>query len=1238
MITLRRLTVGEGFRYLMESIAVGDGRPEQDSPLTRYYAESGTPPGIFLGGGLADLDGGRGVAHGSQVTEDQLKNMLGLIVDPVSGEPLGGPLHRPRATMQERIDRAISRLPAGLSGPMREAAEAKIRADEAEREAKRPTPVAGFDLTFSPTKSVSVAWALADEGTKAVIYECHRRAIDYVLAYAEREVFHSRSGRAGVVQEDITGVVAASFTHWDSRAGDPQLHDHVVIWNRARSASDGQWRTLDSRGLYKSTVMLSELHQGVLADLLTAALGVGWDETTTRQGMAKCEISGVPVDLMAEFSQRRAAIDGKLDELVAQFTERHGRPPTSTERIRLAQQATLETRQAKQHRSLAELSDSWRERAAGYLDDEPVAFVTSLKDRNDLPLLRADDLPDELLGDLAGLAAQLVTERHSTFSRANILAEVHRQLHGVRFASPDDRMAVAERTADLALGAALQITPPELHHTPARFRRMDGTSRLRPKGHHLYTTPALLDAEARLFEAGRQTSGPVVPVAVVAAVTEANLPGRDYALSIDQALAVEKIATSGRLLDVLVGPAGTGKSTTMAGLRATWEAEHGPGSVVGLAPSSAAAEVLADELGIETENTAKWLTEHRRNPARMAERDRLRDTPAPAGGERSAAAGLVRTPEGSTSRLDRLDAEIDRWSFHPGQLVIIDEASLAGTFALDELMSAVADAGAKLLLVGDPAQLSAVEAGGAFASLVRDRDDLPPTLTDVRRFSADWEKAASAELRLGSERAVAAYENHGRVVGGGRDELLDAAYRAWKADVDAGLSSLMIAGDAATVAELNQRARADRVEAGAVEADGLTLAGGSVAGVGDEVVTRQNNRLLAAGRSHVKNGDRWVVAATNDDGSMVVRRIGRGGEVVLPADYVAEHVELAYATTAHRAQGRTVDTAHALVSPLTSREVLYVSATRGRESNRLYVDTAYDPDPATSHGNTEPTTARQVLAGVLSQVGADRSATESWRAEWDRAESIPVLHDEYLTLAAEAQRVRWDALLASSGLTDDELAVVRSSEAIGPLFASFREAEARGLDPAVEFPAIVAAGSLTGADDPAAVLHARMVAHTRAQGSRRQAATNLVAGLIPRAAGVTNLDMERALVERDRAIEARARATLAEALERRAASVRRLGRPPTDPALRVEWERAATTVAAYRELWGLTGQPTVIGTERSVSSVEQLAHYRRASTAVLRAIELSKLGAEAPVEQPSEAPAQPAVTVAPEAAQEGIEL
>ncbi len=151
--------------------------------------------------------------------------------------------------------------------------------------------------------------------------------------------------------------------------------------------------------------------------------------------------------------------------------------------------------------------------------------MAGLSDRNDLPLLRAGDLADEILADAAGVAVRKVAERRATFSRANILAEVHRQFQGVRFASPDDRIAVAERTADLAVGQSLLISVPELHYTPERLRRADGTSRFRAKGHEIYTTAILIEAEARLLEAGRETDGPTVATGTVAAVTGATTAG-----------------------------------------------------------------------------------------------------------------------------------------------------------------------------------------------------------------------------------------------------------------------------------------------------------------------------------------------------------------------------------------------------------------------------------------------------------------------------------------------------------------------------------------------------------------------------------------------------------------------------------------------------------------------------------------------------------------------------------------
>lgn len=164
----------------------------------------------------------------------------------------------------------------------------------------------------------------------------------------------------------------------------------------------------------------------------------------------------------------------------------------------------------------------------------------------------------------------------------------------------------------------------------------------------------------------------------------------------DQAAALASVAVSGRVVDVLVGPAGAGKTTAMNALRRAWEASHGAGSVVGLAPSAVAAQVLADDLGIAIENTAKWWTTHQHTSA----------------------------------------------TFDAGLLVIIDEASLAGTLSRDRITQAAEEVGAKVLLVGDFAQLQSVDAGGGFSLLIHDRHDAPE-LVDVHRFTHAWVKTAS---------------------------------------------------------------------------------------------------------------------------------------------------------------------------------------------------------------------------------------------------------------------------------------------------------------------------------------------------------------------------------------------------------------------------------------------------------------------------------------------------------------
>ena len=203
-------------------------------------------------------------------------------------------------------------------------------------------------------------------------------------------------------------------------------------------------------------------------------------------------------------------------------------------------------------------------------------------------------------------------------------------------------------------------------------------------------------------------------------------------------------------------------------------------------------------------------------------------------------------------------------------------------------------AGAKMLLVGDPYQLSAVETGGAFG-LLASRSDAP-TLTVVRRFidpdgtRRTWEERSAAGLRAGDESALAAYREHDRIAGGERDDMTDSAYSAWLADTRAGLSSLLIAADNASVRALNERARADMIAAGTVDQSSVvTLHDGSAVGAGDRIVTRTIDRHLSDGSAtrgrhdgrtdgFVRNGQQWSVERrARRDGSLVVRLLDARG-------------------------------------------------------------------------------------------------------------------------------------------------------------------------------------------------------------------------------------------------------------------------------------------------------------------------------------------------------------------------
>jgi conjugative relaxase-like TrwC/TraI family protein len=968
------MSLGTGYEYLMSSVARGDGAAPSSQPLTRYYLESGTPPGRFLGTGLAGLADGAGVAIGTEVSEDALWHLLGMMSDPVTGKPLGRrPLRLPTPLRQRLADR-IASLPASLSSVDRAAAEAAITVEEQRREARIGRAVAGFDLTFSVPKSVSVLWALADAGTQATIHQAHRDAIDLALAWAEQNVAFTRVGAGGRVQVPVSGLIGAAFDHWDSRAGDPHLHTHVVVANRVQTA-DGTWRALDGATLFRYTVALSELHEGVLQDLLTERLGVTWTTHPRRHSIVpRWDIDGIPTALLDEFSARSRAIAVAKDDLVAAFVAQHGRHPSNVETLKLRQQATLQTRPNKTQHSLAEQMAAWRTRAAEHADAGSVR-LSELQRNAALPALTSDTIEAGMLDALAAAALAAVASKRAVFGEANLLAEIHRQLHGARFLTVADRLTVAEHIADRALGTALPLDPPAAEIAPHR-----GAAR--------YTTTTILDAETRLLDAGRDLDAPVIDF-----LTTAGLTDTTESLSEGQREAITSIATSGRALDLLVGPAGSGKTTTLAALKTAWEHGHGPGTVIGLAPSAAAAQVLTDELGITCENTAKWLVEQDRNRDRDAQIDALeREIAAKCGSPSSALAREL------TAKRNAIEAEQLRWSIQPGQLVIIDEASLAGTLTLDAIITDAHDVYAKVLLVGDWAQLGAIEAGGAFHMLATDRPDTP-TLSEIHRFTEAWEADASLQLRAGDDAAVAAYLDHDRVHSGDRDQMLHQLVDAWHTDTQHGLDSIMITADQASVHDLNTLAQSHQRDSGKVQPGDTPLADGHTAGIGDQIVTRRNDRRLTTGDQWVKNGNNWTVIATHADGRLTVSD-DKGRDVQLAADYVRDHVELGYATTVHRAQGRTVDAAHALIDDTATRESLYVAATRARAGNHLYLtaEAAGDSDDLSHERATGNDVDR--LARILEQTASTASA-HAYLEKWAGLPDLPA----YNTNGSRTQRI-----------------------------------------------------------------------------------------------------------------------------------------------------------------------------------------------------------------------------------------
>jgi ATP-dependent exoDNAse (exonuclease V) alpha subunit len=237
----------------------------------------------------------------------------------------------------------------------------------------------------------------------------------------------------------------------------------------------------------------------------------------------------------------------------------------------------------------------------------------------------------------------------------------------------------------------------------------------------------------------------------------------------------------------------------------------------------------------------------------------------------------------------------------PGTVLIVDEASMCSTHDLDRITAAAQAARAKVVLVGDPAQIGVIEGLGGLLGALADRCGAVQ-LTGVHRFTNRWERAASLALRRGNPAVLDTYLAQGRIHPAASHDAARAA----------GQDALMMARSRADVDRLNERAREAARRDGSITGPEVWI-GTTAWQAGDLLRTRRNDRRLPVGTSYVRNGDRFRVLGPGPDGGLLVEDLTGRGRAALPAAYVARHAQRGWASTIDGAQGSTADVGILLV-------------------------------------------------------------------------------------------------------------------------------------------------------------------------------------------------------------------------------------------------------------------------------------------------------------------------------------
>jgi TrwC relaxase/AAA domain len=1180
-----------------------------------YYlnaAQAGEPPGRWWGPGAQAL----GLTPG-QTVERTPYDAVYRQADPRTGARLG----RPRGRYPTFADH-LARLTAAEPHATAE------RLIELEREAARATrqPAVYYDVTVSFSKSISVLhaslrenerrarqagdrqaaayWAGREQAFHEVLHRANRAALEYLQAWAgiTRSGYHgTRVDGREPGRFEPAGLIVTSWLQGTSRDGDPQDHIHNQIARIVRTYRDGKWRALDTMSVRAVLGALQGIAAITVECELAREFGVAWIPRADGRGN---EIRGISQAQLDVYSTRTVQVHEKERELARAWERKHGRAPTSRELLHIANAATLQSRKGKEPGAIDwdALARQWDATLGGDLAGIAPAVSDARGPGAQASEHHAGRAPTgpparEAQERALAKALTLVSAQHPAWTRHDLLKQLALVLPAeTRQMSPEEAQELLLGLAEEALsgrsGEVVCLEAPEWPPLPPSLRRdLDGRSIYTRPGVAQYATTAQLSMEERLVAHAQTRCAPRLSRELAArrlgadpALLEAQLRGRahdarEYApprgLRLDQAAAVWHVLVSARTVEVITGPAGTGKTRVLATAARIWD-----GPVFGTATSQNATNELR-------------------------------------------AAG-IRVAANTT----RLLADLRAGRIAPDSLIVADEGSMISITHLAALIEYAARYGCKLILAGDQEQLAAVEGGGAMM-LLADRLGYVQ-LAEPVRFTAAWERAASLRLRAGDTTALDDYDQHGRIRGAPPDHATDQAARAYLATYLTGRTVLLMAADWARCRDLSARIRDDLIHLGLVDnGPTIRIADGAEASAGDLIICRANDHRLEAGEPGraLANGDVLRIEAITRRGIMVRRLLDpdratgqrRFTDRAFRYDGY-QSADLAYAVTGHSAQGATVHTGIALVSGTEDRQWLYPAMTRGTDTNLAIVFTTparpadphpgarpapelerYDriqherqglpvSQPAPGPGGIELREPIAVLADVLSRDCAELSASETRRRNLANADHLAVLHAIWTAETRDTCHDRYRELVTAA-LPPGHRGEL--SHRARWLYRTLHAAELAGLDPAEIITSAITAQDLSGSRDIAAVLDARIRPRVYPLIPQPQGPWTSRVPQLPDPARHAYLTGIAALMDdRTRRLGQHTAQTAP------AWAITALGPVPADPAARRNWERQAASIAAYREMYGYHHPGDPIGPEPSHHAPDQRAAWHQAYIAL----------------------------------------